>query len=779
MAPVDHDELEDDTDDDMPSLVQADLSLTRPAMAIAAAPVAVRSPKNDRADMCDSESANNSDDDMPALLHVPAEAVAHTPPQEAVDPCHAHHYDRRDTLASSGPGRRPMEAQMRGAPGQADAIAERPLPVGSASTGGRVNIHSVITDEQADELGYPTIPEEMKDPDFFKRDFLKMSTDPRYNRNLLLDRNSQEYWNEAARAPWAKTLLRREQYWNDRRQVWVYQADRVAELNNSREVITDLLEDCGMDVKRLVSPIIKYRIVELKMHFLNAQAKELGLPFQTMLLQDGVMSELQLLRRVLDAGGEAEAQRLLDAFDALVKRAKEDRKKEVEDEARSGGRVVMDAEGLRQLLDHGHKCKTDGLIEWKKENYEEALASWRQGDNALRKFRAPGQNPKANAMLMELHGMLLKNKAQAAIKLEAWSDALDAAERALEIEEEDHKAWFRKACALEGFGRFEEASQCLSRVQEIAVGRPDRDRICKDVDARRAKLQLLKEHNEASQHRMLQQSLRKGVFSLEREQIPEVQPRVPLLAKSPAVEQNLAGTSGPDADKMEVPKPKRILRPQVKRGLKPGEKRSATGDIVRVDAAVTGTADAKAAFPHRSSDASVAGVTDKRLTKDGADDILDDLEALYTDPWFTKRVDKIALDVRCDPEYFLAGLSSAALEVTLPVLEKWGFEPSKLGAMQLLSALQEHTSPASARAATQSTRESRCSKRLCEKQQRVAQAMYGAPQLRMVERVQALYALYEEAGHKLHLPAPVMPVLPEGQAAAQPSVLGASPSNEP
>jgi len=55
-------------------------------------------------------------------------------------------------------------------------------------------------------------------------------------------------------------------------------------------------------------------------------------------------------------------------------------------------------------------------------------------------------------------------------------------------------------------------------------------------------------------------------------------------------------------------------------------------------------AEASAALAVGSSAASSSSDR-KRLTREGASDLLDALEAAYRDPWFTKRVDKLAWDV--------------------------------------------------------------------------------------------------------------------------------------
>merc|ERR1719230_2100792 len=113
------------------------------------------------------------------------------------------------------------------------------------------------------------------------------------------------------------------------------------------------------------------------------------------------------------------------------------------------------------------------MIEWERGNHEEALASWRQAEEALRKFKAPESDKNGNKIIAELHIAVLKNVAQAAIKCEYYTEALDAADDAIKIDSEDHKAWFRRACALEGLGLLEPAEEALIRIEELAVGLPD------------------------------------------------------------------------------------------------------------------------------------------------------------------------------------------------------------------------------------------------------------------------------------------------------------------
>lgn len=119
----------------------------------------------------------------------------------------------------------------------------------------------------------------------------------------------------------------------------------------------------------------------------------------------------------------------------------------------------------------------------------------------------------------------------------------------------------------------------------------------------------------------------------------------------------------------------------------------------------------------------LGGREGKRITRDGAWDLLEDLEAAYTDPWFVKRVDKLIHDVRFDTKAFMGHLGGVALEAQRPVLEKWGFGASKAGVGEMRAAVQEHTRGPGA------------DPRLQETADRVNRALYGTPSLRMYERV--------------------------------------------
>eukprot|EP00931_Biecheleriopsis_adriatica_P021503 TRINITY_DN14045_c0_g1_i1.p1 TRINITY_DN14045_c0_g1~~TRINITY_DN14045_c0_g1_i1.p1 ORF type:complete len:687 (-),score=191.03 TRINITY_DN14045_c0_g1_i1:9-2069(-) len=482
---------------------------------------------------------------------------------------------------------------------------------------------SWISDEEYKELGYPQMDPKFRDPAWHKKQLELDSTDPRHNPNLNRDANDPEFWYHAARRPFHKALLRTEQHWNGRRKVWLSQFDQVKDMNQKRELIADLLEECPNDVKRLVTPIMHFSItMTILSNFLD-KARQLNTSFEDVLLDEESLSTLRGIRQKIDAGGPKAAEEMLMEYGARVGILNE----ELEDDLRPQERRVADVHTLAEVMNWGQKCKKDGLIEWERGNWAEAHASWRQADETLQLFKAAEKE--SNQLLFDLHGAVLKNLAQACMKLGYWCDAVKAADTATQLCPEDHKAWFRKACALEGLGRLEEVEECLQKIEECSVGRPDRMRIAKDTQAKREKLQALREREQTSLRRTFEKALDKNIFS---------EDRAGVRATTTVLEHVAGGE-------------------QMKREM-----------------------------PGRLHDESR-----KQLTRDGAEDLLLALRDAYRDSTFQLQVLKLAQDVRGEKRAFLTHLKRVALPLQKPVLEQFGFEPSEQGLKEMTRALQDHT----------------------------------------------------------------------------------------
>ena len=113
---------------------------------------------------------------------------------------------------------------------------------------------------------------------------------------------------------------------------------------------------------------------------------------------------------------------------------------------------------------------------------------------------------------------------------------------------QDLKAWFRRAAALEGLGRCEEAGSALDAVERLAVGRVDRPRVAREVLQRRQRLGAWEARQAAMERRAAQRALRRGVFAREERELEELEEELRQLeaeaAEAEAVECDVAFAVG-------------------------------------------------------------------------------------------------------------------------------------------------------------------------------------------------------------------------------------------
>jgi len=482
-----------------------------------------------------------------------------------------------------------------------------------------------VTEEEFREFGYPPMPKEFMSEEYWTQQDELERTDPRVNPNLSLDgsevdTNSQEFWDNAMRKPLAKYIQRHSDHRNQRRKVWLEQSGIVEEMNLSRENLADALESCSMEVKRLVTPIFRYKIMEHTLHRMLLDSAASKVPFEEFLERDDKLAELRTIRSRIDRGGPSAAKELMDEHENRVATCLCEEQLAKDKARKARGRIAMDAEILVDTINRGSKCKQDGMLEWQNGNFAEAFLSWKEADDWLRKYKSFDKS-ETNAIL-ELHISVLKNLAQAAIKLESWTEALEAADAALAIDVEDHKAWFRRACALEGLGRFEETEKALDIIDELVVGSKDSKRVHKDTDLKRERLRSRRQQHQKMCKKGLERAFNRGLFCDDRDRPP---PPAPL------------------------PEPPRVSGWRI---------------------------DDKAR---------------RRLTKDGAEDLLLELQNVYADSTLRCQIDKLMYDVRHDREKFLLNMRGVTLDAQRPVLARWGFDADAKGVAEMQMALADHT----------------------------------------------------------------------------------------
>eukprot|EP00435_Cladocopium_sp_Y103_P063676 s701_g25.t1 len=72
-----------------------------------------------------------------------------------------------------------------------------------------------------------------------------------------------------------------------------------------------------------------------------------------------------------------------------------------------------------------HECKREGNFKFQEGLYEEALHIYSQADDVMKKWKVDKQLKNEAKWLKDYHIACLKNKAQAALKLELFQTALE------------------------------------------------------------------------------------------------------------------------------------------------------------------------------------------------------------------------------------------------------------------------------------------------------------------------------------------------------------------
>ncbi|CAK9072003.1 Peptidyl-prolyl cis-trans isomerase D (PPIase D) (40 kDa peptidyl-prolyl cis-trans isomerase) (Cyclophilin-40) (CYP-40) (Cyclophilin-related protein) (Estrogen receptor-binding cyclophilin) (Rotamase D) [Durusdinium trenchii] len=264
----------------------------------------------------------------------------------------------------------------------------------------------------------------------------------------------------------------------------------------------DELMKCATNIKHLISPMFRYKITQQYLWKVLCEARKEGMLFCDKLRQPQVYHRLQAIKAEITAGPygvagwQAEEEVEEDLMDKMV----------VEADCIPGGidgeapdrKQVLDRREIQGVLDFGQKIKSEGNEAFLNENWEGALTRYCQGDEMLKNFAAEPHLDKENKELKTMHRQCLNNKANAALQMDQWQTALRAAESALKLKMDDEKALFRKAQALEGLGRTDEALEVLDEVEQIAedMDQDFREHIMDDVRERREEIKSI-EHKAA------------------------------------------------------------------------------------------------------------------------------------------------------------------------------------------------------------------------------------------------------------------------------------------
>lgn len=334
---------------------------------------------------------------------------------------------------------------------------------------------------------------------------------------------------------------------------------------------------------------------------------------------------------------------------------------------------VLDKREIQGVLDFGAQIKSEGNEAFANENWEAALTRYCQGDEMLKNFAAEPHLKTENKELKQMHRSCLNNKANAALKMDQWQNALRASESALRLKMDDEKALFRKASALENLGRTEEAMEVLEDLEDVVQDFDDelKEAIMDDINERKEAIRDVERKAGKDYKKMFQKMADKEVFTANR-----------FLAD---------GTSPPPA--LTPAQENKMKRMKERQEWEDGKARYEAQQRIK-DGKPLVQAPKEPPMPtpnkpnllgYRGSKRSVT------ITAAQTEELLGELMTAYSDPNFQKKVHADAKAVMYEYQPFVRRLKKTAFEVQEPILRKWGFDESEEGLGEMMLCLSDHT----------------------------------------------------------------------------------------
>mmetsp|Transcript_27259 Transcript_27259/g.78435 ORF Transcript_27259/g.78435 Transcript_27259/m.78435 type:complete len:526 (-) Transcript_27259:93-1670(-) len=495
---------------------------------------------------------------------------------------------------------------------------------------------------------------------------------------MAKDVRKPEFWNKFMQRPEVQAAMRSKlKYESYAEQAQRTKLDKLERKQRRYEIMDELMK-CATNVKHLISPMFRYKITQQYLWKVLCEARKEGMLFCDKVREPQVYHRLMAIKAEITAGPygvagwQAEEEVEEDLMDKMV----------VEADCIPGGidgeapdrKQVLDKREIQGVLDFGQQIKSEGNEAFANENWEGALTRYCQGDELLKNFRAEPHLEKENKELKTMHRACLNNKANAALQMDQWQNALRAADAALKIKRDDEKALFRKAIALEGLGRTDEALELLDEVEQIAEDMDEefREAIMADVKERRQQIQDIEKRAAMDYSKLFKALGNKEVFSAGR-----------FLADGTSPPRALTGA---EERKLKAMKDKQeYLEAKAKHDAEQLRKEGGKPALTTPKEPVMPTPNRPAAIAYRRFERS------RTITRPQAEQLLDQLLEAYSDEAFQKKVHSDAKAVMYETQPFLRRLKKTAFVVQQPLLAKWGFDETEEGLQEMMICLNDHT----------------------------------------------------------------------------------------
>lgn len=489
-----------------------------------------------------------------------------------------------------------------------------------------------------------------------------------------------EFWNKFLARPEVATAMKKKlKYESFAEQAQQSKVEKLERKQRRYEIMHELMQ-CATNVKHLVSPMFRYKITQQFLWKCLCEARKEGMIFPDKLRQPQVYHRLMAIKAEITAGPygvagwQAEEEVEEDLMDRMV----------VEADCIPGGvdgeapdrKQILDKREIQGVLDFGQQIKSEGNEAFQNENWEGALTRYCQGDEMLKNYRAEPHLEAQNKEIKTMHRACLNNKANAALKMDQWQNALRASEDALRIKCDDEKALFRKAQALECIGRTQEALETLDEVEQIAQDLDDefKQAILDDVKERKEAIMDTEKKAAMDYKRLFDKMGEKKVFGGGRFLADGTSPPPALTGDQ---ERKLKAMK--DKQEYNEAKAKYELQKRKEEG-KPLVDKPVEPDMPT---------------PNKPCVLSYGGYRQlqrtKAITKGQTEELLNELLEAYSTQEFQKAVHADAKAVLYEYTPFVKRLRKTAMKVQEPVLAKWGFDKTEEGLHELMICLSDHT----------------------------------------------------------------------------------------
>lgn len=278
--------------------------------------------------------------------------------------------------------------------------------------------------------------------------------------------------------------LQDEEDWRQQRarlRHWMQENDEA-----SQKSVLQLLRECKPEARKPLRSFLQLRnckLMEALLCGIRQDCVDLALPFGEIIARPAITEVACKVAEVVAREGQSGAERLFAEYIAAKIRHLF---------LKASSCATKETDVSEALMEAATEKNQRGLEDLELSFGREALVSFREANAILEHMESKSAVIPDYTSMKELgimHANITKTASLTATECELWDEALELANKATDLQELDHLAWFCKACALIGLHEHSEAEQSLQVVEQIVTGHQDRESIWIEVRKKREQLE--------------------------------------------------------------------------------------------------------------------------------------------------------------------------------------------------------------------------------------------------------------------------------------------------